>query len=102
MVSLLTDTFREPFAEENWIVEGKPTDHFYQFISQLSLHNQKTNEGIFEFTEYANLAAVQAVIQVPENGYTVLFTGQGEGRFRSALGPNGTWVLTSDDTTAVT
>ena len=99
MVWHLTDTFEAPFENEVWLVDGKPTQHFYDFMNQLSINNKNFNEGIFVYSRFADLSAVQAIIQVPTDGFTVIFEGQGLGTYNESANQ---WRLSADDTTAVT
>lgn len=97
---LTLPSFEPPFAGEPWVDKnGKPTNQFYQFINQQALKAAKINEGIFEYERFADLAAVNLVIQNPDDGDTVMFTGQGLGTYN---GTAAEWRLSSNDTTAVT
>ena len=100
MVFSLADLFKLPFLSEMWIKkDGTPVTQLFEFLNQIANNNVKVNEGTFNFARYANLAGVQSVIINPEDGDTVMFTGQGLGTFNSSAGE---WRLSSDDTTAVT
>lgn len=99
MVRPLTDVSKPPFSDEIMVVDGKLTSHFYEFINQLSQHNEKTNEGIFNYSRFANEAAVKLVIQNPDDGDTVMFTGQGLGTYNTV---EAKWLLSADDTTEIT
>lgn len=99
MVLLMSETFRPPFAAEDWIVNGKPVTQLYEFMNALADLYELYGEGILGPKRYADLAAVQAAIINPEDGFTVMFEGQGLGTYNESAGQ---WRLSADDTTAVT
>jgi len=95
----MSESYRPPYPSEAWVnQEGLPVQQLYEFAENLSTLHAILSEGIFPFSEYADLSAVTTSLPNPINGMTVIFTGQGLGRWKQSIT---TWVLCSDDITAV-
>lgn len=98
MVCRLSESFSPPFRDEAWIQNGLPVEQLYEFLIQVSNNNALLNEGIANLERFDDLAAIDAVIQNPLDGFTVMVNNQGIATFKES---SGIWVKSADDTTVI-
>lgn len=90
---------RAPFERETWFKDGMPLKKAWQFFSSIDRNNAILQQGATVYTRFADLAAINAVYENPEDGLTIMVTSQGLATYKQSIS---TWVLSADDTTAVT
>ena len=88
----------EPLVDEKGIILDSP----YLFLDVLQRIIDGTIVLFYRFKRFDSLASINAEIRAPVDGMTVTRTDEGLATFRAGLGPSGTWVLASDDTTPIT
>ena len=88
-----------PLPNIEWFKDGIPTREAYDFFSQVSDNNAIIQQGAFVYARYADLTAVNEEYPSPNDGLTLMVTGQGLATYKESIT---TWVLSADDTTSIT
>jgi hypothetical protein len=88
-----------PFETETWIREGLPSRQLYDFMANVAVNNNLTNEGIGQLKRFDDLAGIEAVIKNPRDGFTVMVNSQGLATYKASIS---TWVKSADDSTVIT